>query len=179
MEEFQKDGHTATVEKVIVTELPPDALTIKQIAEVLGISKNALQKRLNKSEVKQTIAKYIVWYGQKNQTKYILKEGVDIIENLYIKTYADVTIAKTIPVAIPKAIAQGSDLDYSQLVDLLKEKDVQIQKLQKLLDQEQQLHLIDKQRLLRLEQTTSTTNEKEEKLSFLDRIKNFIGGGHA
>lgn len=179
MEEVKKDGHTMVVEKVIVTELPPDAMTIKQIAEVLGISKNALQKRLNKSEVKQTIAKYIVWYGLKNQTKYILKEGVDIIENLYIKTYADVTIAKTIPVAIPKAIAQGSDLDYSQLVDLLKEKDVQIQKLQKLLDQEQQLHLIDKQRLLRLEQTTSTTNEKEEKLSFLDRIKNFFGGGHA
>ena len=177
MEEIKKDGHTVTVEKVIVTELPPDALTIKQIAELLGISKNALQKRLNKTEVKQTIAKYVIWYGQKNQTKYILKEGVDVIENLYIKTYADVTIAKTIPVAIPKTIAQGSDLDYSQLVDLLKEKDVQIQKLQKLLDQEQQLHLIDKQRLLRLEQTAQI-NEKEETLSFFDKIKHFFGGGH-
>lgn len=179
MEEVKKDGHAMTVEKVIVTELPSDALTIKQIAELLGISKNALQKRLNKAEVKQTIAKYVIWYGQKNQTKYILKEGVNIIENLYIKTYADVTIAKTIPVAIPKTIAQGSDLDYSQLVDLLKEKDVQIQKLQKLLDQEQQLHLIDKRRLLMLEQTTQTTNEKEETLSFFDRIKHFFGGGHA
>lgn len=177
MEEAKKDGHTVTVEKVIVTELPPDALTIKQIAELLGISKNALQKRLNKTEVKQTIAKYVIWYGQKNQTKYILKEGVDVIENLYIKTYADVTIAKTIPVAIPKTIAQGSDLDYSQLVDLLKEKDVQIQNLQKLLDQEQQLHLIDKQRLLLLEQN-SQREEKEENLSVFDKIRHFFRGGH-
>ena len=52
------------------------------------------------------------------------------------------------------------------------------QKLQKLLDQEQQLHLIDKQRLLMLEQTAQT-NEKEEPLSFFDKVKNFFGGGHA
>ena len=45
MEEAKKDGHAMTVEKVIVTELPSDAMTIKQIADLLGVSKGALQKK--------------------------------------------------------------------------------------------------------------------------------------
>lgn len=178
MEETKKDGHAMTVEKVIVTELPSDAMTIKQIADLLGVSKGALQKRINRYENKQAIDKYVVWYGQTTQTKYVLKEGIDIIKGLYIKVIADVHIDKSIPVSIPKSIDKSTDLGYGQLVDLLKEKDVQIQKLQKLLDQEQQLHLMDKQRLLRLEQTTSS-NTEEESLSFFDKVKRFFGGGHA
>lgn len=175
-EEKNVAGHVDEPEKVIVTELPPNAMTIRQIAELLGISKGALQKRLNRYENKLAIDKYTVWYGQNTQTKYILEEGVDIIKNLYIKVIADVRIDKTIPVSIPKGIDKSTDLSYGQLVDLLKEKDVQIKKLQQLLDQEQQLHLLDKQRLLKLE-NQAKEEEESGSPSVFERIKDFFKGG--
>lgn len=87
--------------------------TIKQIADELGVSKQAIQKRLSREPLLSSVAPYI---STVSGTKYIAVDGENLIKSAFNKNGIDTTsidmsidnnntsIDKSIPVSIPKSI---------------------------------------------------------------------------
>lgn len=136
--------------------------TIKQIADELKVSKDKI-----KYQSRKLPSNYLV---KRNGITYIKNEGIQVIYSNIIGN-----IDKVIPSEIPINNTHYIESLNSQLSikdKQLQEKDNQIKSLLEKLDQEQKLHLAtiqDKQRL-QLELKEIKEENKQEKLSFWDRL---------
>lgn len=135
--------------------------TIKQIADELGVSKTAVRKKIENLGLYSSL--------QKNGNQFIINEEQEnTIKSAFNRDKSE-TSSRIETEAVSSLV--------SMLEKELEAKNEQIAQLQKLLDQAQQLSLIDKQRILELEnkqeQETPDIKEKvdtEEKKSFLQQL---------
>lgn len=109
--------------------------TIKQLADELGVSKQAIRKRIN-----QLPTSY--HYVGANRTIYITEEGAKILASKVSTNY--------------QPIGTNVDTKVDTLIETLtaqlKVKDEQIERLQQSLNQAQQLQAIAEQKIKLLEQ---------------------------
>ena len=114
-------------------------ISIKEFAEVVGISQQAVYKQLN------------------NKLKPYLK----VVENKKMLDKSAVELFKN-----DRKSQQNEQQLNNKLIEMLQteldRKNEQIAELQKLLDQSQKLHAMDKQRLLELECKAEEPMEQEE-----------------
>ena len=132
--------------------------TIKQLADELGISKQALNKRIDNLGCRNQLSK--------SGNLWLIPESA---ENTIKNQFTDNQKATTKPTTEPTTVDTLVDTLLKQLDEKdnqIKAKDEQILKLQKLIDQEQQLHMATKQELLALED-----KQAEKKKWFWQRKK--------
>jgi len=107
--------------------------TIKQLAEEMGISKQALNKRIDKLGCRNQLTK--------NGNTWLIPESLEnTLKNASNQQHRQPTQSSTVDALVDTLIKQ------------LEEKDKQIEQLQKALDQEQQLHALAQQKVMLLEQ---------------------------
>ena len=89
--------------------------TIKQIADEIGVSKQAVQKRIAREPFKTSMQAYIVY---ENGVKYIDEDGVNRIIQVFKKSASTSVHMDT---AIDAGVDKNS-LVYSEMVNLLKQQ---------------------------------------------------------
>lgn len=123
--------------------------TIQQLAYELNVSKTAIRKHIRK-------------LGIENQ---LSKKG----NRFLIDEHQEYLIRKSFSETEKETSSRSENSDVSEIVRVLEkqldEKQRTIDSLQKLLDQEQQLHLLTQQKLLALED-----KQAEKKPGFLARL---------
>ena len=133
------------------------AKTIKQLADELGVSKQAVQKRISREPLCTSIQLYIYTKGG---TKYIDEQGENMIKSAFAKQGIDKCTYDT---------SIDNDNLYTPMIEVLKDaintlqqqliakdeqlsaKDEQIKELTAALTAAQALHAADKQQQLQLE----------------------------
>lgn len=110
--------------------------TIKQVAEILGVSKQAVRQRINK------LPSDCYKVGT-NKTIYINEKGFNLLNNKVSRAGANLDTNLDI-----KVLVNQLDVKDKQIEELQK----QIEMFQKLLDQEQQLNAMNQQKIALLEQ---------------------------
>ena len=146
-------------------------LSIKEVSEIVGCSPQSIYQRLN-----TTLKDYVkVVKGKKNLNISVLKDiyNIDYQENKqefqqeskgFQQESKDTELLKSI---------------VKTLQEELKEKNKQIEILQRLLDQEQQLHLVEKKNMIEKQQQESHDQEDSEheeykKNNVWNKIKQFF-----
>lgn len=123
--------------------------TIKQIADELGVSKTSVRKKIDNLGLRSSL--------QSNGNQFSINEEQEELIKTAFKGNKSQTKSET--------KTQTESETVSSLISILQEelarKDVQIENLQKLLDQEQQLHMHTKQQLQLLEQKEDIIEEPE------------------
>lgn len=123
--------------------------TIKQIADELGVSKTSVRKKIDNLGLRSSL--------QSNGNHFSINEEQEELIKAAFKGNKSQTKSE--------AKAQTESETVSNLISILQEelarKDAQIENLQKLLDQEQQLHMHTKQQLQLLEQKENIIEEPE------------------
>lgn len=139
-----------------------ELLSIKEVSEAAGVTQQAVYKQLNNK-----LKKYVVVVEGKKKLKR------EVLEEVYNKSVEQKFNNDNSTVEQP--IQPEIKLVLETLQQQLKEKDKQIESLQisldkaqSSLDQAQKLHLLDKQKILELEQKDEENQEKKE--SFLKRL---------
>lgn len=139
-----------------------ELLSIKEVSEAANISQQAVYKQLNNK-----LKKYVVVVEGKKKLKR------EVLEEVYNKKVEQKFNNNNSTVEQP--IQPEIKLVLETLQQQLKEKDKQIESLQisldkaqSSLDQAQKLHLLDKQKILELEQKDEENQEKKE--SFFKRL---------
>ncbi|WP_445621891.1 DUF536 domain-containing protein [Lacticaseibacillus paracasei] len=123
--------------------------TIRELAEELNLSKSGIRKYLS--------ASFRARYTAKNAHRIVINDaGVKAIKEMIAHKGAhSERTPETHSVHTKDASVQSNNI----LIEQLREKDKQIEHLQKLLDQSQQLQLMAEQKLRRLEKPQ---NEQEK-----------------
>jgi len=136
-------------------------MTIKELADELGVSKTAINKKISANQKRK--------HFSKNGNRFVIDlEGQELIRSMFnsdIENHRKPEIDNRSQIEVS---------DVSDLVCVLKErvvftekqvdeKDKQIETLQKLLDQQQQLTLQANIKIKELETTLTETDVKEEK----------------
>jgi hypothetical protein len=126
--------------------------TIKEIADEIGVSKQAVQKRIAREPLYTCIQPYI--YTIKG-TKYIADEGANLIISAF---------AENQPTTVSIDIADNQRPDvysdvYSEIIDLLKENINVLQK--QLYTKDKQIDELNK----RLEEVTSTLSTAQKSIA--------------
>jgi len=137
--------------------------TIKQLADELGVSKTAINKKINENFKRK--------HFKKNGNKFLIDEsGQNAIKSMFTDSYS----FNRKPKVSENDNFESQDVsEVSDLVVVLKErllisdeqnnkKDIQIEKLQKLLDQQQILTLQANKKIEELELKNDEQTEKEE-----------------
>ena len=123
--------------------------TIKQIADELGVSKTSIRKKIDNLGLRSSL--------QSNGNQFSINEEQEELIKTAFKGNKSQTKSET--------KTQTESETVSSLISILQEelarKDAQIENLQKLLDQEQQLHMHTKQQLQLLEQKEDIIEEPE------------------
>lgn len=123
--------------------------TIKQLADELGVSKTSVRKKIDNLGLRSSL--------QSNGNRFSFDEEQEKLIKAAFK--CNKSQAKT------ETKTQTESETVSSLISVLQEelarKDAQIENLQKLLDQEQQLHMHTKQQLHLLEQKKDIVNENK------------------
>lgn len=117
-------------------------MTVKELADELGITKQKLMyhaKKLNKNQ-------------------YAIKEGVFHLNDLGIKALKEKFGTQN----SEKNTKNNGENHIEIITNQLKQKDEQLEKMQKLLDQQQQLHLQANQRIEMLEKQLSLEEPKTQ-----------------
>ncbi len=134
--------------------------TIKQIADEMGVSKQAVFKKIDNLGLRQQLSKV-------NNQWLIDNNAEKMIKETFSKAGKTTTDSST----------NASTID--RLIDTLKvelkAKNEQIATLQRLLDQEQQLRMVTEQKLLLLEEKQEEEEQNqqpEEKETFWSRLWN-------
>lgn len=134
--------------------------TIKQIADDLGVDKQKVYRFIQKNHIKEVHHEA----HQKNGVKYydeaaqmLIKQGLSdkVTSNEVHQNH----IENTSNEAVFEALLKQIDV----LQEELKIKNDQIEQLHKLLDQEQQLRMIQEQRILQIEESNSEQKETKKK----------------
>lgn len=114
--------------------------SIKQLADELGISKQALNKRIDKLGCRNQLLK--------NGNQWLIPESIEnAIKEAFSTTNQTTTKEQSVDKMVDTILKQLEEKDRQ-----IKEKDEQIKKLQQLLDQEQQLCAANHQKILMLEE---------------------------
>ena len=123
--------------------------TIKQIADELGVSKTSVRKKIDNLGLRSSL--------QSNGNQFSINEEQEELIKTAFKGNKPQTKSET--------KTQTESETVSSLISILQEelarKDAQIENLQKLLDQEQQLHMHTKQQFQLLEQKEDIIEEPE------------------
>lgn len=123
--------------------------TIRQIADELGVSKTSVRKKIDNLGLRSSL--------QSNGNQFSINEEQEELIKTAFKGNKSQAKSET--------KAQTESETVSSLISILQEelarKDAQIENLQKLLDQEQQLHMHTKQQLQLLEQKEDIIEEPE------------------
>jgi predicted ArsR family transcriptional regulator len=119
--------------------------TIKQIADELGVSKTSVRKKIDNLGLRSSL--------QSNGNQFSINEEQEELIKTAFKGNKSETKTQTESETVSSLI--------SILQEELARKDAQIENLQKLLDQEQQLHMHTKQQLQLLEQKEDIIEEPE------------------
>jgi uncharacterized coiled-coil protein SlyX len=127
-----------------------ELLTVKELAEAANISVQSIYKRLkNENDV---IHDYVVVQGGKQLIKVSVLENVyNIKDNQQQDSGGNTDFAEIISVL--KSQLDIKDKQIKELNDIIKENN-------KLIDQQQQLHLLDKKKILALEEASAASTEK-------------------
>lgn len=112
--------------------------TIKQLAEELGVSKQAIQKRLTREPLRSSVAPYISTVGG---TKYIEVVGENLIKSAFQHTSLDTAsidtgidkTAASVPLSIPAStpLSIGETGEFASIIAVLQDT---INALQKQMD---------------------------------------------
>ena len=141
--------------------------TIKQIAEEVGVSKTAIRKRLT-DEVKTKFAETVCG------VIYISKEGESFIKQSFERTSPQTEFADD----SANRFAEVSD-EVSTLLSILQReleaKELEIERLHKIIDQEQQLRMIEAQKM-QLLSMASNSDTGSAKISLGKRLKVLFRG---
>lgn len=119
--------------------------TIKQIADELGVSKTSVRKKIDNLGLRSSL--------QSNGNQFLIDEKQEELIKAAFRGNKSQTKSQTESETVSSLI--------SILQEELARKDAQIENLQKLLDQEQQLHMHTKQQLQLLEQKEDIIEEPE------------------
>ena len=123
--------------------------TIRQIADELGVSKTSVRKKIDNLGLRSSL--------QSNGNQFLIDEKQEELIKAAFRVNKSQTKSET--------KTQTESETVSSLISILQEelarKDAQIENLQKLLDQEQQLHMHTKQQLQLLEQKEDIIEEPE------------------
>lgn len=126
--------------------------TIKQLADELGISKQKLYRYIKTNHINDV--------HRIESTIYI----DDVLENQIKQHFTENTTSSD------AHQNTSNDAVIDTLMMQLRKKDEQIEKLQQLLDQEQQLHLQTQNKLMLLEHKEEEQQQQEEKKSFWGKL---------
>jgi len=130
-------------------------MTIKELADELGVSKQAIQKRINNLPTNQQ--------PEKVGGRYVLDKDVVATIRSHYNGEGPVTednqqpTEKDVVDNTLVAVVEDLKLDKIELFNSMKMKDKQIETLQKLLDQQQQLTLQANIKIKELETTLTET----------------------
>jgi len=142
--------------------------TIKQIAVEVGVTKQAVQKRIARQPLKDSLKAHITVV---DGTNYIDDEGEKIIKDVY--KYTDAVIGTDSDVHMRLDIGQGTDKTIDTLISMLQNelevKNKQIEDLSVALVAAQQTAQAA-QALHAGTMQTQQIEEKTEKKSFLKRL---------
>lgn len=119
--------------------------TIRQIADELGVSKTSVRKKIDNLGLRSSL--------QSNGNQFLIDEKQEELIKAAFRGNKSQTKSQTESETVSSLI--------SILQEELARKDAQIENLQKLLDQEQQLHMHTKQQLQLLEQKEDIIEEPE------------------
>ena len=123
--------------------------TIRQRADELGVSKTSVRKKIDNLDLRSSL--------QSNGNQFLIDEEQEELIKTAFRGNKSQTKSET--------KTQTESETVSSLISILQEelarKDAQIENLQKLLDQEQQLHMHTKQQLQLLEQKEDIIEEPE------------------
>jgi len=139
--------------------------TVADIAKEIGVSKQAVWKRI-KGSLSTSLQQFI---STVDGTVYIEVDGVNLIKQAFNKKSANedaTTDTATIDDKLTGMLSDTIAIMKEQLLgkdQQLSEKDKQITELHRLLDQQQQLHLMEQKNMLQL-----TDNKKS---SLWDRLR--------
>lgn len=147
-----KDNKKAVTTILTTNRQPKEMLTIKELADMFGISRQAMRKHVDNLETT---------YLAKNSQGYktVLWSGVlQLADKLgQLELFQETTSHKENPYILSDSILT------TELLTQLKQKDIQIEQLQKLLAQQQKL--IDQQ-----QQLTLQANKQIERLETQERL---------
>lgn len=139
--------------------------TVKEIADELGVSKQRVMYHVKKLSTKE--------YEKKDNTIYVSKEGQKAIK----AKLTDVLYDSQKKGETDKKSEKLVDKEYIKtLKEQLEKKDIQLAENQKLLDQQQQLHLQANQRIEYLEKQLAldppkAEHSKQEQSDLEERLK--------
>lgn len=131
-----------------------EEVTLLDLAKEIGVTKSAINQKLSREDKE----KYLVKVGNKYTVNDI---GQKAIKSMFKdRKSPNKSIQKNAKEndKLLDSLMESSKVDKEQL----KEKDKQIEKMQKLLDQQQQLHLQANQRIEHLEKQLALEPPKEE-----------------
>lgn len=147
-----------------------ESYSIKDMADILGVSKQRVYRCIRANHIKEAHTdtvkgNSVLKYDKRvlEQIRELLEDSATISSEAYQKHSSDIV----------------NDILYETLVEQLKIKDKQIEKLNERLaeanrnlDNAQKLHAMDKQRLLELEskQAEESLQDQEERKGFWSRL---------
>ena len=143
-------------------------LSVKEIAEIVECSPQSIYQRLN-----TTLKDYVKVVKGKKCLK------ISVLRDIYNIDYQESKQGSKQDIKeFKQDIKDNNELLQSVIETLqeeLKEKNKQIETLQKLLDQEQQLHLVEKQNMIEEQKQENSNQElKQENNNVWNKIKQFF-----
>lgn len=148
------------------------AKTIKQIADELGVSKQAVFKKIDNLGCRQQLTKidnqFTVDEKLENTIKKAFSEKVNTFKNVNQSSTDNQKLTDYLTDTL-KVLQQQNELLSRQL----EEKDKQISNLQKLIDQSQQLQAIAENKIKLLEQKQTSPEPVNESIS-VESKKGFL-----
>lgn len=134
-------------------------MTIKELADELGVSKDKIKYRVGKLP-----SNYLV---KKNGVTYLKSEGIQAIRE-QVGENSPVNSLGKLPTDYPpftqyEKVVELLEKELDVLRKQLEEKDKQLEQAHKLIDQEQQLRMVTEQKLMLLEEKTEEQEEVHKK----------------
>lgn len=128
-------------------------ITVKEFAEILGVSTQYVYKQLNNK-----LQPYCKVVGNKKMLK---KSAISVLAKKEDATEVVQQLNNQLNGEINAKLIEMLENELNEKGNQLKEKDKQIAELQKALDQAQKLHAMDKQRIQELEYKKEDEKEEE------------------
>jgi DNA-binding Lrp family transcriptional regulator len=130
-------------------------MTIKELADELGVSKDKIKYRVGKLP-----SNYLV---KKNGVTYLKSEGIQAIREQVGENSPVNSLGNYPPFTQYDKVVDLLEKELDVLRKQLEEKDRQLEQAHKLIDQEQQLRMVTEQKLILLEEKTEEQEEVQKK----------------
>lgn len=130
-------------------------MTIKELADELGVSKDKIKYRVGKLP-----SNYLV---KKNGVTYLKSEGIQAIREQVGENSPVNSLGNYPPFTQYDKVVDLLEKELDVLRKQLEEKDKQLEQAHKLIDQEQQLRMVTEQKLMLLEEKTEEQEEVHKK----------------